>query len=91
MEEGDFESVYSSSEHKLEGEARVGGQNHFYLETIGCIAVPKGEGREIEIWASTQNLNDTQLLVARALGVPANRVVAKVKRIGTYIRRVHFR
>ncbi len=66
----------------LEGQFRVGGQDHFYLEPHGCLAVPKGENSEMEIFASTQCVDGTQKMAAKALGVPANRITAKVKRIG---------
>ena len=79
--EENVESALAKAEHVLEGQMYVGGQEHFYLETNACIAVPKGEG-EMEIIASTQALDGTQKLVARALGVEANKVVARVKRIG---------
>lgn len=45
----------------LEGEMRVGGQEHFYMETHSCIAIPKGEDGEVEIISSTQNLNSAQV------------------------------
>ena len=79
-----MDSALASAEHLLEGEIAVGGQDHFYLETIACIAIPKGEDGEMEIVASTQGLAGTQTMAARALGVPDNRVVAKSKRIGTH-------
>ncbi len=69
---------------KLEGDVRVGGQDHFYLETHGCLVVPKGEGDEMEIYASTQCVDGTQRMAAKALAIPSNRVVARVKRIGIY-------
>ena len=60
----------------------MGGQDHFYLETQGCLAIPKGESGEMDIFASTQNTDGTQKMAAKALGVPANRITARVKRIG---------
>ena len=72
----------ANAEYTIEGSSRVGGQDHFYLETHACIAIPKGEDREMEIIVSTQGLNDTQIQAASALGVPANRILARVKRIG---------
>ena len=82
IETGDVDYALSISEHMLEGVVRVGGQDHFYLETQGCLVIPKGEGGEMEIIASTQGLQRTQKLAARALGVSSSRIVAKVKRIG---------
>lgn len=40
----------------------IGGQEHFYLETHCTVAVPKGEGGEMELFVSTQNLMKTQVL-----------------------------
>ena len=82
---GDFSSAYQASPITLEGQVRVGGQDHFYLETQGCLVVPKGENNEMEIFASTQCVDGTQKMAAKALGVPANRVTARVKRIGKNI------
>ncbi|KAK3058431.1 hypothetical protein LTR53_020431, partial [Teratosphaeriaceae sp. CCFEE 6253] len=60
----------------------MGGQEHFYLETNACVAVPKPEDGEMEIWSSTQNPAETQAYVAAVCGVAANKVVSKVKRLG---------
>lgn len=60
----------------------MGGQEHFYLETNAHLAVPKCEDGEIELFSSSQNPTKTQALVAKALGVPNNRVVCRVKRMG---------
>eukprot|EP00054_Salpingoeca_dolichothecata_P024381 m.165933 g.165933 ORF g.165933 m.165933 type:complete len:1340 (-) comp24994_c0_seq1:150-4169(-) len=79
---GDPEEGFKKSDHILEGEMRCGGQEHFYLETQATIAVPKGEGGEMEIFASTQNPTEAQHVVASVLGVPSNRVVCRVKRLG---------
>jgi len=52
---------------------RTGAQEQFYLETQACIAIPKIENDEIQIWSSTQNPTLTQNTVAAVLGIPANR------------------
>jgi len=66
----------------VEGEVRIGGQEHFYLECNAAIAVP-GEGDELVIFASTQNPTKTQKFAARACGgIPASKVVCRVKRMG---------
>ena len=85
IEDGNVEVAFASAQHVIEGTSRVGGQDHFYLETQACIAIPKGEDGEMEILASTQGLSDTQKQAASALGVPANRILVKVKRIGMVI------
>ncbi|XP_028634835.1 xanthine dehydrogenase/oxidase [Grammomys surdaster] len=64
------------------GELYIGGQEHFYLETNCTIAVPKGEAGEMELFVGTQNTMKTQSFVAKMLGVPDNRIVVRVKRMG---------
>ncbi|KYQ89070.1 xanthine dehydrogenase [Tieghemostelium lacteum] len=81
INDGDYEKGFQESKHILEGEIYVGGQEHFYLETQGTLAVP-GEGDELTIYASTQNPMKTQSIVSYALGIPANQVVCKLKRMG---------
>ena len=82
ISEGDVEGALGAAEHTLEGETHMEGQDHFYLETHGCIAIPSGEEGEMELLCSTQGLHHTQLAVAEALGVPSNRIVARAKRLG---------
>ena len=72
----------SEAEHVLEGEVRVGGQDHFYLETQACLVIPKGEQEEMEIISSTQGVAAVQTNAALSLGIPRNRITSKVKRIG---------
>jgi xanthine dehydrogenase/oxidase len=80
--DGDTEKAFKEADHVFEGVARMGGQEHFYLETNACVAVPKPEDGEMEIWTSTQNPAETQTYVAKVTGVAANKIVAKVKRLG---------
>ncbi|XP_065920484.1 xanthine dehydrogenase/oxidase-like isoform X2 [Dysidea avara] len=78
---GDTEAALATADHVLSGEIRVGGQEHFYLETQSVLAVPKDVG-ELEMFVSTQNAHKTQMLAATAIGVPGNRVVVHAKRLG---------
>ncbi|XP_073194775.1 xanthine dehydrogenase/oxidase isoform X4 [Lepidochelys kempii] len=82
IEKGDVQNGFEESDHVVEGEMYIGGQEHFYLETHCTIAVPKGEDGEMELFVSTQNPMKTQECVANALGVPANRILVRVKRLG---------
>uniref|UniRef100_A0A8C2HA93 xanthine dehydrogenase n=1 Tax=Cyprinus carpio TaxID=7962 RepID=A0A8C2HA93_CYPCA len=68
--------------HQRFCEMHIGGQEQFYLETNCTLAVPRGEDGEMELFVSTQSASKTQALVAKALGVSANRVVCRVKRMG---------
>ncbi|XP_039283580.1 xanthine dehydrogenase [Nilaparvata lugens] len=79
---GDPEAAFARAEHTLEGEVRIGGQEHFYLETNASLAIPKGEDDEIELICSTQHPTDVQQMIAHMLNLPSNRVVVKVKRMG---------
>ncbi|XP_034034746.1 xanthine dehydrogenase/oxidase [Thalassophryne amazonica] len=81
IQRGNLEAGFKEADHIIEGEIHLGGQEHFYLETNVTLAVPKEDG-EIELFVSTQSASKTQFLVAKALGVPANRVVVRVKRMG---------
>jgi len=76
-----IDEALAKADHVFTGVARMGGQEHFYLETNAAIAIPK-EGGEMEVISSTQNPTEVQTYTAQVLGVPANRVVAKVKRLG---------
>ncbi|XP_075060462.1 xanthine dehydrogenase/oxidase isoform X2 [Mixophyes fleayi] len=82
IENGNIEQGFQEADHILQGEIYIGGQEHFYLETHCCIAVPKGEDGEMELFASTQNMTETQAFAASAIGVPLNRIVVRVKRMG---------
>ena len=82
IKNGDPDRAFANADHVFSGTARMGGQEHFYLETQACIAVPKPEDGEMEIFSSTQNPAETQAYVAKVTGVPANRILARVKRMG---------
>ncbi|KAH9865285.1 hypothetical protein IAQ61_009232 [Plenodomus lingam] len=82
IKNGDPEKAFAESDHVFTGTARMGGQEHFYLETQACVAVPKPEDGEMEIFSSTQNPAETQAYVAKVVGVAANKVVTRVKRMG---------
>ena len=77
-----MEEAFASADHVFEGVARMGGQEHFYLETNASIVIPKSEDGEVEVFASTQNPTETQTIVAQVTGVAANKVVVRVKRLG---------
>ncbi|XP_014214847.1 xanthine dehydrogenase-like [Copidosoma floridanum] len=78
---GDVDRGFTESDHVLEAEVHMGGQEHFYLETHSSLAVPREED-ELEIFSSTQHPSEIQKLVAHVLGVPINRINVRVKRMG---------
>lgn len=82
IKKGDTEKAFAEADHVFTGITRMGGQEHFYLETNACVAVPKPEDGEMEIFSSTQNPAETQAYVSKVCGVAANKVVTRVKRMG---------
>lgn len=65
----------------VEGEMKMVGQEHFYLETNCSLVIP-GEGNTMEVHTSSQNTSKTQHFCAYVCGLPANHVVARMKRMG---------
>lgn len=58
LQKGDIEKVLREAPHVIEGECRIGGQEHFYLETHSCLVIPKPEDDEMEIFSSTQSTSE---------------------------------
>ena len=81
LESGDMSKEQASAEVHVHGTGRMGGQEHFYLETNATIALPSEQGH-MEIFSSTQNLMETQKYCAMVCGLPFNKVVTKCKRMG---------
>ncbi|CAG4982084.1 unnamed protein product [Parnassius apollo] len=80
---GDVNSVFEDPNHIIvEGQCRIGGQEHFYLETHAAFAIPKKEDDEMEIFCSSQHPSEVAKLASHVLHVPMNRIVARVKRMG---------
>lgn len=84
IQQGDSKEFddWSDCDHVIEGETRLGGQEHFYLETNAVLCIPGKEDQQMEIWSSTQNPNETQAVVADIINVPTNRITARTKRLG---------
>ncbi len=80
---GNIHDALENAEHHLKREVRIGGQEHFYMETCSCVCIPKGEKGEMEIIASTEDLSGLQRCVCQALMTPSNRINTKAKRIGS--------
>jgi xanthine dehydrogenase large subunit len=74
-------SIIESSPLRIEGELRIGGQEHFYLETQASLAW-LDEAGFMSVHSSTQHPSETQEVVARVLGVPRNHVMVECLRMG---------
>lgn len=81
IKRGDFRKAFSESDHVVSGEIRMGGQEHFYLETHATLAVPR-DSDELEVFCSAENPSGIQKLVSHVTGLPASRVIGRVKRVG---------
>ncbi|PSB32477.1 xanthine dehydrogenase molybdopterin binding subunit [Stenomitos frigidus] len=81
MRQGDPSVAFAQAERSLEGEIEMNGQDHFYLETQASWVIPDGEGH-YQVYASTQHPSETQVIVARILGVSVNQVVVTCLRMG---------
>ncbi|APA12942.1 hypothetical protein sscle_10g077120 [Sclerotinia sclerotiorum 1980 UF-70] len=80
--EDKMDDVWASCDKVFKGTTRIGGQEHFYLETNASMVIPNKEDGTYEVWSSTQNSMETQEFVAQVTGVPSSRVNARVKRMG---------
>ena len=81
IESGAMQLRESEATHVVTGTLRVGGQEHFYLETQCSFAIPS-EGRCLEIFTSGQSLQFTQAQCASVCGLEHARVVVRCKRMG---------
>lgn len=78
---GEPEVALQQAEYQFTGEVEIGGQDHFYLETQASWVVPDGEGH-YQVYSSTQHPSETQLIVARVLGLSTNQVIVTCLRMG---------
>ncbi len=78
---GDVAAALGRSPHRLAGELRIGGQDHFYLEGQVAMAIP-GEAGDMLVLSSSQHPSEVQKMVARALGLALNAVTVEVRRMG---------
>ncbi|HEX2216621.1 MAG TPA: molybdopterin cofactor-binding domain-containing protein, partial [Xanthobacteraceae bacterium] len=81
MQRGNLESSFTQSTHRLSGELRCGGQDHFYLEGQIALAIP-GDAGDMFVHSSTQHPTEVQHAVANLLGLPFSAVTCEVRRMG---------
>ncbi|XP_046343003.2 xanthine dehydrogenase/oxidase-like [Haliotis rufescens] len=79
---GDVEAGFAASDVVIEGHVDIDPREHFYMESQGVLVKPRAEHNEVDVYCTSQNPSGTQGNVARVLGIPLNRVVCHVKRIG---------
>ncbi|MFN4275593.1 MAG: xanthine dehydrogenase molybdopterin binding subunit [Ferrovibrio sp.] len=81
LKRGDATAAIAKAPHRLQGELRLGGQDHFYLEGQVSIAEPREDG-DIMLRCSTQHPSEVQKLVARVLDRPLHAVTVECRRMG---------
>lgn len=78
---GDIDRAMADAELVFSGSCRMGGQEHFYLETQAALVIPR-ETDELEVYCSSQHPTEIQKLVSHVTGLHAARIATKVKRMG---------
>lgn len=81
MRRGDSDTAIAGARHRISGEVRCGGQDHFYLESHIALAVPRDNG-DLDVFSSTQHPTEVQHAVAAVLGIPFSSVTVEVRRMG---------
>jgi xanthine dehydrogenase large subunit len=78
---GDVESAWPHCDVIVQGRCDIGGQEHVYLETQRCRAIPL-EGGRLRLYSSTQAPAVVQRAVASVLGMQQHDVEVDVRRLG---------
>ena len=81
MRRGDAAASIANAPFRVRGELRIGGQEHFYLETQCAIACMDESGG-VFLHSSTQHPAEAQAVVARVLGIGKHRVTVECLRMG---------
>ena len=78
---GNSLEAFKTCDFIFEGETFSNGQEHLYLETQGCYAIPQENG-SIKLISSTQGPTAVQKITARVLGVSMHKIEVDVTRLG---------
>ena len=81
LKRGDAAAGLKAAKHRVKGQMRIGGQDHFYLEGQIALAMP-GEDEDVLVYSSTQHPSEVQHIVSLVLGVASHAVTVEVRRIG---------
>jgi len=78
---GSVEEAWARCATIVQGRADSGGQEHLYLETQACLAIPEARGR-LHLHSATQAPSGVQRITARVLGLPMHDIEVEVQRLG---------
>jgi xanthine dehydrogenase/oxidase len=67
----DSEHQTLNGQYEIKGRFEIGAQYHYTMETQTCVCVPNDEG--MDVYSSTQWIDNTQVAISDVLGVPENR------------------
>ncbi len=81
LKRGEPEEELARAEHRIQGTMRIGGQEHFYLESHIALAIP-GEDEDVTVWSSTQHPSEVQHIVGHVLDIPSHAITVNVRRMG---------
>ncbi|MGG7519036.1 xanthine dehydrogenase molybdopterin binding subunit [Allorhizobium undicola] len=81
LKRGEPETELSKAPHRLQSSMRIGGQEHFYLESHIALAIP-GEDEDVTVWSSTQHPSEVQHIVGHVLNIPSHAITVNVRRMG---------
>lgn len=78
---GEPDKAIAEAAHRLSGELKIGGQEHFYLEGQVAYAVA-GEQGTWRVYSSNQHPGGAQEWIAHALAIDSAQVTVETRRIG---------
>lgn len=81
LQRGPVDEAFATAPHRLAGQARLGGQEHFYLEGQISYAQPR-EDHSLHLVCSTQHPTEMQQLVADCLGWHSHQLSVECRRMG---------
>ncbi len=81
IECGDLKSGFANCAFVLKGALESSGQEHFYMESQRCRAIP-GEGKQITLFSATQSTMEVQEVVSQLLGLAVHNIIVDVPRLG---------
>ena len=81
LDRGDASAALAKAGHRIQGRLKVGGQEHFYLESQAAMAVP-GEDGDVTIYSSTQHPSEGQHIISRILTIPSHAITVEARRMG---------
>jgi len=81
IECGDVDTALREAPITLSGVTESAAQEHFYMESQRCRAVP-GEGDTLTLYTATQSTMEVQEVLSHVLGIAAHHIIVDVPRLG---------